>query len=197
MFFFFFTSVVYFQCLYDALRRNKRILIFVDKLTHCTLPHTRRQITHDALWEAGGPASLWVVPGGSAVCVSWWSYDFPKDHLASFSTYGVSFVVCLFLIPHSVCIFLSITSFLFLLLLPNFLVVFLKLSLAVCLYPFLQFLSGFKNFNEPGFLCTFCSGELSPKMLHLGFDVTVTLIIDWLMNGTASQPLFSSLWEPS
>lgn len=168
---------------------------FVDKLTHCTLPHTRRQITHDALWEAGGPASLWVVPGGSAVCVSWWSYDFPKDHLASFSTYGVSFVVCLFLIPHSVCIFLSITSFLFLLLLPNFLVVFLKLSLAV--YPFLQFLSGFKNFNEPGFLCTFCSGELSPKMLHLGFDVTVTLIIDWLMNGTASQPLFSSLWEPS
>lgn len=168
---------------------------FVDKLTHCTLPHTRRQITHDALWEAGGPASLWVVPGGSAVCVSWWSYDFPKDHLASFSTYGVSFVVCLFLIPHSVCIFLSITSFLFLLLLPNFLVVFLKLSLAV--YPFLQFLSGFKNFNEPGFLCTFCSGELSPKMLHLGFDVTVTLIIDSLMNGTASQPLFSSLWELS
>lgn len=197
MFFFFFYFSGVFSVFLWCFKEEQTYPNFVDKLTHCTLPHTRRQITHDALWEAGGPASLWVVPGGSAVCVSWWSYDFPKDHLASFSTYGVSFVVCLFLIPHSVCIFLSITSFLFLLLLPNFLVVFLKLSLAVCLYPFLQFLSGFKNFNEPGFLCTFCSGELSPKMLHLGFDVTVTLIIDWLMNGTASQPLFSSLWEPS
>lgn len=197
MFFFFFYFSGVFSVFLWCFKEEQTYPNFVDKLTHCTLPHTRRQITHDALWEAGGPASLWVVPGGSAVCVSWWSYDFPKDHLASFSTYGVSFVVCLFLIPHSVCIFLSITSFLFLLLLPNFLVVFLKLSLAVCLYPFLQFLSGFKNFNEPGFLCTFCSGELSPKMLHLGFDVTVTLIIDWLMNGTASQTLFSSLWEPS
>lgn len=197
MFFFFFYFSGVFSVFLWCFKEEQTYPNFVDKLTHCTLPHTRRQITHDALWEAGGPASLWVVPGGSAACVSWWSYDFPKDHLASFSTYGVSFVVCLFLIPHSVCIFLSITSFLFLLLLPNFLVVILKLSLAVCLYPFLQFLSGFKNFNEPGFLCTFCSGELSPKMLHLGFDVTVTLIIDWLMNGTASQTLFSSLWEPS
>lgn len=197
MFFFFFYFSGVFSVFLWCFKEEQTYPNFVDKLTHCTLPHTRRQITHDALWEAGGPASLWVVPGGSAVCVSWWSYDFPKDHLASFSTYGVSFVVCLFLIPHSVCIFLSITSFLFLLLLPNFLVVILKLSLAVCLYPFLQFLSGFKNFNEPGFLCTFYSGELSPKMLHLGFSVTVSLIIDWLMNGTASQTLFSSLWEPS
>ena len=97
-----FTSVVYFQWFYDVLRRNKCILFFFDKLPHCTLPDTHRQITHDALWEAGGPASLLVVPGGSAVCPSQWSYDFPEDYLASFSTYGVSSVVCLFLISHSV-----------------------------------------------------------------------------------------------
>lgn len=122
---------------------------------------------------------------------------FPKG--SSCIVFNIWCLLCrLSLSYSSLCLYFSlITSFLFLLLLPNFLVVFLKLSLAVCLYPFLQFLSGFKNFNEPGFLCTFCSGELSPKMLHLGFDVTVTLIIDWLMNGTASQPLFSSLWEPS
>lgn len=107
MFFFFFYFSGVFSVFLWCFKEEQTYPNFVDKLTHCTLPHTRRQITHDALWEAGGPASLWVVPGGSAVCVSWWSYDFPKDHLASFSTYGVSFVVCLFLIPHSVCIFLS------------------------------------------------------------------------------------------
>ncbi len=55
--------------------------------------HTPGQITHDALWEAVGPASLLVIPGGSAVCDSRWSYDFPEDHLAWFPAYGVSFVV--------------------------------------------------------------------------------------------------------
>lgn len=40
-FFIFFTSVVYFQCFYDVLRRNKRILIFVDKLPHGTSTHTQ------------------------------------------------------------------------------------------------------------------------------------------------------------
>lgn len=54
--------------------------------------HRQPQITHDALREAGGPASLWVVSRGSAV----WSYDFPEDHLVS-NIWCLSFSLCLHL----------------------------------------------------------------------------------------------------